>query len=127
DVEGPMLQAFRPEAAQSIYSIAGFIGPEDGQVVTRGALKILQRPRRLGVGLCFEEAPVDPAVLQSLVRLCREVGYFGVFEAELVPENGRLHLLDFNPRFYGQMAFETGRGIPLGYMVWLAATGDRRR
>lgn len=126
-VEGPMLQAFRPQAAQGIYSVAGFIGPEDGQVVARGAMKILQRPQRLGVGLCFEEAPVDPAVLQSLVRLCRVVGYFGVFEAEFVPENGQLHLLDFNPRFYGQMAFETGRGLPLGYMVWLAATGDQER
>lgn len=126
-VEGPMLQAFRPQAAQGIYSVAGFIGPEDGQVVARGAMKILQRPQRLGVGLCFEEAPVDPAVLQSLVRLCREVGYFGVFEAEFVPENGQLHLLDFNPRFYGQMAFETGRGVPLGYMVWLAATGEPER
>lgn len=123
-VEHPMLQAFRPEAAQGIYSVAGFIGPEDGAVVARGAMKILQRPKRLGVGLCFEEAPVDPAVLESLVRLCRKVGYYGVFEAEFVPEKGRLHLLDFNPRFYGQMGFETGRALPLGYMVWLAASGD---
>lgn len=123
-VEQPVLQTYSPNAAEGIYSLAGFIGEQDHQVVARGALKILQRPRRLGVGMCFEEAPVDRAALADLVRLCRRVGYCGVFEAEFVPEKGRLHLLDFNPRFYGQMGFETARELPLGYMAWLAARGD---
>ncbi len=123
-IERPMLQTYCPEAAAGIYSLAGFIGEQEHQVVARGAMKVLQRPRRLGVGMCFEEAPVDDAALASLVRLCRRVGYYGVFEAEFVPRGGLLHLLDFNPRFYGQMGFETARALPLGYMAWLAARGD---
>jgi hypothetical protein len=118
-----MLQAFRSDAAENIYSISGFVGPKDGQVVARAAVKVLQRPRRLGVGLCFEEAPVDEAALDGLVRLCREVGYSGVFEAEFVRSGTHAHLIDFNPRFYGQMGFETARSLPLAYLAYLGALG----
>jgi predicted ATP-grasp superfamily ATP-dependent carboligase len=124
-VASPMLQSYRPRAAEGIYSLAGFIGPGENEVAVRGAMKIFQRPRRLGVGLCFEEAAVDREALEWVVRLSRALGYYGVFETEFVPENGRLHLLDFNPRFYGQMGFEIARSLPLGYMVWLAALDKR--
>ncbi|HMJ13182.1 MAG TPA: hypothetical protein VK524_17295 [Polyangiaceae bacterium] len=122
-LEQPMLQTYRAHAAGGIYCLAGFVAPNHEDAVARGAMKIFQRPRRLGVGLCFEEAAVDRGALDAILRLCRKVNYFGVFEAEFVPDNGQLHLLDFNPRFYGQMGFETGRALPLGYMVYLAALG----
>jgi len=120
----PMVQVFRPQANDGIYSIAGFIGRGTEDVAARASRKILQRPRRLGVGVCYEEAPVDAAALAGVVRLCRAVGYFGVFEAEYVPEAGRLQLIDFNPRFYGQMGFEIARDMPLAYMSWLGALGE---
>lgn len=122
----PMLQVFRPQANDGIYSIAGFVGPGPDQVAARASRKILQRPRRLGVGVCYEEAPVDAGALDGLVRLCRAVGYVGVFEAEYVPEGGRLELIDFNPRFYGQMGFEVARDLPLGYLSWLGACGEEQ-
>jgi len=124
DAHLPMLQAFRPQANDGIYSIAGFVGRRADDVVARASRKILQRPRRLGVGVCFEEAALDGATLDGLVRLCREVGYSGVFEAEYVPEGGRLELIDFNPRFYGQMGFEIARDMPLAYLSWLGALGQ---
>jgi len=119
-----MVQVFRPQANDGIYSIAGFVGPGAGEVAARASRKILQRPRRLGVGVCYEEAPVDAAAVDGIVRLCRAVGYFGVFEAEYVPEGGRLELIDFNPRFYGQMGFEIARDMPLAYLAWLGALGE---
>jgi hypothetical protein len=76
------------------------------------------------VGLCFEEATVDHVVLERLVRLCRTSGYYGVFEAEFVPRGTQRLLIDFNPRFYGQMGFEVERQLPLGYLAWLGAMGD---
>jgi predicted ATP-grasp superfamily ATP-dependent carboligase len=126
-VRYPLLQAYRERASDSIYSLAGFIGPNENEVVARAAIKILQRPSRLGTGLCFDEAAVDLPTLDALVRLCRKVGYFGVFEAEFVPDDGKLHLVDFNPRFYGQMGFEVGRQLPLAYLVWLGARGEHAR
>jgi D-aspartate ligase len=47
-----------------------------------------------------------------------------VFEAEFVHEGGRHHLIDFNPRFYGQMGFDVARNLPSPYFVWLAALGE---
>lgn len=123
-VEIPMLQEYLPQANDGIYSVAGFMGRAHQQIAVRASHKILQRPRRIGVGLCFEEATVDHEVLERLVRLCRTSGYYGVFEAEFVPRGTQRLLIDFNPRFYGQMGFEVERQLPLGYLAWLGAMGD---
>jgi D-aspartate ligase len=125
DVEQPMLQTLVPETTSTTYSLAGFI-TQDGKSAVRAALKVLQRPRRVGVGVCFEEVEVEPVALQGVERLCRAVGYFGVFEAEFLRHDGELKLVDFNPRFYGQMGFESARGLDLPYLVWLGAVGESK-
>jgi D-aspartate ligase len=122
----PMLQEFQPSSAKGIYSIAGFIDECGTLLGVRGATKILQRPRRLGVGLCFERADVRPALVDVIARICRRVGYYGVFEVEFIHRDGKDLLIDFNPRFYGQMAFDIARGLPVPLMAYYAALGDRR-
>lgn len=127
----PMIQEFHPGAAQGIYSVSGFRA-QTGELVARASVKVLQRPRKLGIGLCFEEAPLRSDVIAGIDALCREVGYFGVFEAEFLvepAEDGRgeeLLLIDFNPRFFSQMAFDVDRGVPLPYLAYLGALGDAR-
>ncbi len=121
----PLVQEFRPEAAQGIYNLAGFIDRTGELAVVRGSRKILQRPRRLGIGLCFEAAPLDPTLVDGVLRLCRDLGYFGIFEIEMIESEGRFLLIDFNPRPYSQMAFEMARGVPLPYLAYLDATGER--
>jgi predicted ATP-grasp superfamily ATP-dependent carboligase len=120
----PMLQRYYPEAADGIYSLAGFRDHTGAHFVALGARKILQRPRRLGVGLCFEAAPVDPQLAAGVARLCERVGYYGVFETEFIQVGGRSLLIDMNPRFYGQLAFEVARGLPLPQLAYAAALGD---
>jgi predicted ATP-grasp superfamily ATP-dependent carboligase len=125
----PLIQEFRPEAAQGIYNLAGFVDRSFQHVVIRASRKILQRPRRLGIGLCFESAPLDQALADGVLRLCRELGYFGIFEIEMIETTGddgtkRFLLIDFNPRPYSQMAFEIARGVPLPYLAYLDATGQ---
>jgi D-aspartate ligase len=121
----PMLQAYRVEAAQGIYNLAGFVS-EQGECVVRASNKLLQRPRRLGIGLCFEAAEVRADLSASVVRLCQQVGYHGVFEVEFIrTASGRHLLIDFNPRFYSQMAFEIARGLPLPLLAYEASSGDR--
>ncbi len=124
DVSGPMLQRFAVSADLGVYSISGFVARNGVVLGTRASRKVLQRPSRVGVGMCFEDAPVEQSVLDGLVRLCRRVGYFGVFEAEFVVESERHQLIDFNPRFYGQMHFEIARGLPLALLAYHAARGD---
>jgi predicted ATP-grasp superfamily ATP-dependent carboligase len=122
----PMVQAYHPQAAEHIYSISGFVDDQGRLVAVRAARKVLQRPRKLGIGLCFEEADVEPQLCKRLENLCRRVGYYGVFEAEFVRADGQALLIDFNPRFYSQMAFEVARGMPLPLLVYYAACGDEQ-
>jgi D-aspartate ligase len=110
-VQHPMVQEFFPGASNGIYNISSYA--EGGTIWgARAGRKILQRPRRLGVGICFEEAPVDASLVAGLERLIQRVGYSGVFETEFVQTGGRSVLIDFNPRFYNQMSFEVARGLP---------------
>jgi len=121
----PMLQQYHADAEEHIESVTGFIDASGEIFVARGAIKVLQQPRRVGIGVCFEDAPLDPAAAHAVAALCRDTGYFGVFEAEFIRSRDRLLLIDFNPRYYNQMAFEIARGLPLPLLVHAAACGDR--
>jgi hypothetical protein len=121
DAGRPMIQAYLPEATEGIYNLSGFVDATGELSVLRASRKVLQRPRQLGVGLCFEDAEVDPDLAAKLLLLCRQLGYHGVFEAEFIEQDGRFLLIDFNPRFYGQMAFDVARESPLPLFAYLAA------
>ena len=92
--------------------------------VARGTRKLLQWPRRAGVGILFEDAPVGDELARGIQRMCERAGFFGVFEAEFVRSGDDLVLIDFNPRFFGQMGFDVARGLPAPFLVYLAALGD---
>lgn len=120
----PMVQAYCAEGADSIYTVSGFAGRGEGQFAARASRKLLQRPRGLGVGICFGSAPLPAALEEALATLCRRAGYFGAFDAEFLEVDGRPKLIDFNPRYYNQMAFEVARGLPVPWLVQLGACGD---
>jgi D-aspartate ligase len=126
DVASPMVQEFHPEAGHAIYSLSGFI-TQKGEWAMRGAMKVLQLPRRLGVGICFENAPVEGALADAIVSMCQRMGYFGVFEAEFIRHTTGLLLIDFNPRFYGQMGFDIARGLPLVALAYEGAMQNHER
>jgi D-aspartate ligase len=122
----PMVQEFHREAATGIYSISAYA--HDGRLLgPRGARKLLQQPRRLGIGVCFEEAEILPQLAAGLTRLVERVGFAGVFEAEFIETPDGPLLIDFNPRFYNQMAFDIARGVPLPLLAYYDALGDRER
>jgi D-aspartate ligase len=119
----PMLQRFHPEAVEQVYSLAGFRDRSGAHFVVRAATKVLQRPRQLGIGLCFESSAVDEALAAGVRKLCERMGYFGVFEAEFIRSSGRSLLIDFNARLYNQIGFDVARGLPLPELVYHAALG----
>ncbi len=124
DVCQPMIQRYLPEAAQHVYSVTGFVDRAGGLWSARGARKVLQRTRPVGLGLCFEAAPLDPELASAVVRLCRRVGHYGVFEVEFLMHDDEAMVIDLNPRFYGQMGFDEARGMPLALLTYYAAIGD---
>jgi predicted ATP-grasp superfamily ATP-dependent carboligase len=94
-------------------------------MIMRAARKVLQQPRRIGIGLCFEPTAVDPLLAEQTERLCERIGYYGVFELEFILAEGRAMLIDFNGRFYNQIAFDIARGMDLPALAYAAATGDQ--
>jgi len=122
----PMVQQFFRDAATGIYNISAYV--HRGRIIgARAARKLLQQPRRVGTGVCFEEAPVVPELIAGLDRLVAHVGFSGVFEAEFIGTPGGSVLIDFNPRFYNQMAFDIERGLPLPLLAYYDALGHADR
>jgi predicted ATP-grasp superfamily ATP-dependent carboligase len=121
----PIVQSF-VGTREGIYGLSGFIDDTGELSVLRGSRKVLQWPPRLGVGLCFEDVAVREPLAADIVRLCRHIGYFGAFEVEFVRSGARDQLIDFNPRFFGQMGFDISRGMDVPYLVYLAAIGQRQ-
>ena len=124
DIAEPMVQEYLTAAETSIFSVSGFVA-EDGSIVARAAMKVLQRPRKVGIGLCFEGRELEPVLVEKLSTLCKQIGYHGTFESEFIVDGDRRLLIDFNPRFYSQMGFDVARGVPLPMLVWHAARGER--
>jgi D-aspartate ligase len=120
----PMLQVYHPEAGERVYSLSGFRDRTGLKTAILAAVKVMQRPRDLGVGLCFEEAAVDCALASKILSLCERIGYFGVFEAEFIQTGGRSLLIDFNGRFYNQLSLDIARGLDLPRLVYASATGQ---
>lgn len=120
----PMLQRYYPGATKWIYSLSGFRAAKGGDLALLGAVKVLQRPRRMGIGLCFEHAPVDSILAARTARLLETIGYYGVFELEFMRAGDRLLLIDMNPRFYNQLALDVARGLRLPSLAYAAALGN---
>jgi predicted ATP-grasp superfamily ATP-dependent carboligase len=121
----PLIQQFYPQAIENVYSLTGFRERIGGGVIMRAARKILQQPRRIGIGLCFEPALVDPLLADRAKRLCERIGYYGVFELEFVIAEGKAMLIDFNGRLYHQIAFDIARGMELPALAYAAATRNQ--
>jgi predicted ATP-grasp superfamily ATP-dependent carboligase len=122
----PMVQEFFPDAATGIYNISAYVrhGRLSG---IRASRKLLQQPRRLGTGVCFEEAVLVPELVTGLENLVSRAGFSGVFEAEFIETDNHPVLIDFNPRFYNQMQFDIARGLPLPLLAYYDALGQDQR
>jgi D-aspartate ligase len=120
----PLMQEFHANATKGSYLVSGFVNRDQTRIVTRAAIKLLQYPRTLGIALCMETAPIDDALTQRILALCKRTGYFGVFQIEFLLNGDRKLLIDFNPRYYHYMAFDMARGLPLAWLAHLGACGD---
>jgi D-aspartate ligase len=118
----PLVQDFHADA-DCIYNLAGYMAPWGEISVVRASAKVLQA-RKVSVGICFEAAAVEPRLVAAVEELLRSVGYRGVFEIEFIRERNEYLLIDANPRFYGEMAFDVRRGMQLPLLAYFQALGD---
>jgi D-aspartate ligase len=120
----PILQQFVNVGAEGVLSITGFLDRTRQHFVTRQAIKVFQRSRPVGVGVCFESLPPNAALSNAVRRLCDALGYFGIFEVEFLRFNGTWAVIDFNPRLYNQVGLDIRRRMPLPLLACLDAIGD---
>jgi len=126
DARVPILQKFvSVRSDEGVCSVTGFIDKTGDLFVTRRSKKVLQRSQPVGVGVCFESLPTDAALSDAVRRLCRELGYFGIFEVEFLHTNGTWAVIDFNPRTYNQIGMDIRRGMSLPLLAWMDAAGER--
>jgi predicted ATP-grasp superfamily ATP-dependent carboligase len=114
----PLLQRFVPGAVENIISVSGFIDRTFTRTALRASRKILQRSRPVGIGLAFESIPVAPALAETATALCKHLGYFGIFEIEFIQFENQWCVIDFNPRFFHQMALDMQSGAPLPLLAY---------
>ncbi|MGO4404386.1 ATP-grasp domain-containing protein [Bosea sp. RAF48] len=124
DAVRPVIQKFVEIGREGVVSISGFIGRSADVFVTRRSTKILQRSRPVGVGVCYESCPADPALSRAVHRLCRELDYFGLFEIEFIQHDGAWAVIDFNPRLFNQIGLDLRRGLPMPMLAYLDALGE---
>ncbi len=124
DAGRPMIQMYMADAAERIYVLAAFVDRSGSLFAARAGMKIFQRPRRLGIGLCFQDAPLDRQIADGARRLALSAGYYGLFQLEFIRVGDRYLLIDYNPRFYNQLAFDVARGLQLPMIVYAAARGE---
>ena len=120
----PILQQFVDVSKEGVYSISGFIDRTGELFVSRRSVKVFQRSQPVGVGICFESRPAAPALSNGVRRLCRELGYFGLFEVEFIRFGDTWAAIDFNPRLFNQIGLDIRRGMPLPYFACLDALGE---
>jgi D-aspartate ligase len=124
DATLPILQPFVRVGSEGVLSVTGFIDRTGELFVTRSAAKVFQRSRPVGVGVCFESRPSCPALSASVRRLCRELGFFGIFEVEFLWFEGRWVAIDFNPRLFNQIGLDIRNGMPLPLLACLDIAGE---
>jgi D-aspartate ligase len=124
DANRPILQQFVRVGSEGVHSVTGFIDRTGELFVTRSATKVFQRSQPVGVGVCFESRPPCPALSDAVRLLCRELGYFGIFEVEFLWFDGRWAAIDFNPRLFNQIGMDIRRGMPLPLFACLDAAGE---
>ena len=124
DANLPILQQFVRVGREGVHSVTGFIDRTGELFVTRCATKVFQRSQPVGVGVCFESLPPAPALSEAVRRLCRETGYFGIFEVEFLRFDGQWAAIDFNPRLFNQVGMDIRRGMPLPLLAYLDAAGE---
>lgn len=124
-LKAPMVQKFHKEAQTDTINVSGYFHPDQPNQVMLFTRKVLQKPRNIGIGLCFKAIPAIPKLAAQVELICKSTGYFGVYEAEFIDVgDDRYLLMDFNPRLYSQLQFDIDRGSLLPEFYYYEALKD---
>ena len=118
DLRMPLLQRYHDLGTVDVISISGYLAQDGSLVALNHCRKLSQSPPRLGVGTMFEQVGKQPFT-DVAIEAVREVMGTGIFELEVLVDKatGAHYAVDLNPRGFGQMTLDIGRGSDLP-MLW---------
>jgi predicted ATP-grasp superfamily ATP-dependent carboligase len=114
-----ILQEYIPGGGESQFSYCSFFR-DGGSVGTLLARRTRQRPTEFGRSSTYVETIEMPALEEPSERLLRAIDYYGLVELEykLDSRDGRLKLLDFNPRTWGYHSIGGRSGVDFPWMLF---------
>ena len=120
-----MIQELIPGGGESQFSYTALC--KDGwPMASLIARRARQIPMDFGRASTFVETVDDPATSAAAVRLIETLRYTGIVEVEFKrdPRDGKLKLLDINPRVWGWHSLCGPAGVDYPYLLWLLTTGE---
>jgi predicted ATP-grasp superfamily ATP-dependent carboligase len=120
-----MIQELIPGGGESQFSYTALC--QDGRpIASLTARRTRQFPMDFGRASTFVETVDEPATSATAARLLSALQYTGVVEVEFKrdPRDGKLKLLDINPRVWGWHSLCGFAGVDYPYLLWLLTVGD---
>jgi D-aspartate ligase len=120
-----MIQELISGGGESQFSYTALC--QDGRVIASlTARRTRQIPMDFGRASTFVETVDDPLTSATAVRLVEALRYTGIVEVEFKRDlrDGKLKLLDINPRVWGWHSLCGPAGVDYPYLLWLLAIGE---
>jgi D-aspartate ligase len=97
----PMVQEFIPGGDRALWSLGTYIAPDGTPLAVFSGRKLRQTAENMGSAR-VGEAVWDDEVVESGLRLLRELGFHGIAQVEWKrdPRDDRLKLIEVNPRLW---------------------------
>ena len=120
-----MIQEVIPGGGESQLSFAALCrsGEPVASIVARRAR---QWPMDFGRASTYVETIVEPEVEELATRVLSALRFDGIVELEFKrdPRDGRLVVLDINPRIWGWHTLARGAGVDVPYLLWRMVHGE---
>ena len=120
-----MIQELIPGGGESQFSYTALC--KDGQAIASlTARRTRQIPMDFGRASTFVETVDDPTTSATAVRVIEALRYTGIVEVEFKRDlrDGKLKLLDINPRVWGWHSLCGPAGVDYPYLLWLLTIGE---
>jgi D-aspartate ligase len=120
-----IIQEVIPGGGEAQFSYTALC--REGQpVASLTARRVRQIPMDFGRASTFVETVDDVATSLTAARLLQALRYTGIAEVEFKrdPRDGKLRLLDINPRVWGWHSLCGSAGVDYPYLLWLLTVGE---
>jgi D-aspartate ligase len=125
DRELVMVQEIIPGGGEAQFAFAALCA-DGAPLATVVARRTRQFPEDFGRASTFIETIDLPEIVPPSATLLEELGLTGLVEVEYKrdPRDGRLKLLDVNPRVWGWHSVGAAAGVDFPYLLWLLVSGE---